>query len=99
MTNDHPQSIQNQSSSLSENTNLGCSHFVICPKCLSAYPGSIRQTLYECNACHHEWQAPVNSLGDLFFADIQEVSVSIVDISGEEYPLTSFLFQEGLPYP
>lgn len=90
MTINHTGPMQNQSSNGPEPPQSGGSHFVICPKCLSAYPGAIRQTLYECHACHHEWQAPVNSLGDLFFADIQEISVSLVDISGEEFPLNTF---------
>lgn len=63
--------------------------FLVCPRCLAAFPDE-KHTVYSCQACRHEWQAPVNSLNGAYFAGINEIAVSLTDISGEEFRLGSF---------
>lgn len=65
-------------------------HFLVCPKCLSAFPGESLRSIYSCSYCKNEWQPPLNSLGYAYFANIDELIVSLVDTTGDEFVIKKF---------
>ena len=64
--------------------------FLVCPRCLSAFPGESLSSSYTCPACKHEWQPPTNSVGQIYFASIEELSISLVDVNGDEFRIERF---------
>ena len=64
--------------------------FLVCPRCLQAYPSETPHSTYTCRFCHHEWMPPINSLGDIYFVPFDEISVSLTEAGGEEFFLRTF---------
>lgn len=64
--------------------------FLVCPKCLSAFPRELHSANFKCDRCNHEWNAPLNELGYAYFADISEVDFYLKATTGERYQLKQF---------
>lgn len=64
--------------------------FLVCPRCLMAYPGEISRSNYLCQYCHHEWQPVSSRLRTIYFASINEVDVFLEDSTGQTFLLTEF---------
>ena len=64
--------------------------FLVCPRCLQAFPAETPHSTYTCRFCHHEWMPPINSLGDIYFVPFDEISTSLTEAGGEEFRLRTF---------
>ena len=68
----------------------GKKSFLVCPKCLTAYPAEAPHSSYFCDHCHHEWLAPKIGLDGAYFASIDELNIYLADPSGETFRLKEF---------
>ena len=63
--------------------------FLVCPKCYAAMPENPFDGPYVCRACHHHWTSPHHLLSPAYFAEIQDLSLSLVsgNSNGERFVL------------
>lgn len=64
--------------------------FLVCPKCLMAYPAETSHSIYSCQYCRYEWQPLSSALRTAYFATLEDVDVFLEDSTGQTFLLTEF---------
>lgn len=64
--------------------------YLVCPKCLRAYPSPVIKVGFACPACHHKWEAPSIEFSPAYFCALSSLSVSLLGPSGKPFAITSF---------
>ena len=64
--------------------------FLVCPKCLNAAASIRGKTGFNCNFCHHAWEAPALEFSDAYYRSLADLEVCLVATSDDRFLLRSF---------